>query len=233
VSTTYSTTELLSLLTDDQALAYLELEKDIVFPHLSTPARLQYINHALRAGRGQAALYKGMDVFHLANALGVRLVAESTQSVVAGVIFRSTYDFATRTITIYKSSIDQVYEVLSELLPKPWDGEQVLSLHIAHELFHHLEATHITPVHEQLPPVSTFRLGPIHVTRACSRQCGEIAAHAFARELLDLPFLPSAIDWLVLVAQQQWPLSELQAALHRAENEVATAIRALNKPELL
>jgi hypothetical protein len=230
VRITKSVPELLRLLTgDDRALAYLELEKDIVFPHLSRIARLHYIEHALSAGRRQAALYKGMDVFHLADVLEVRLVTQSTQSVIAGVTFRSAYDPATRMITLYQSSIDQVHELLSDLLPQRWDREQVMHLHVAHELFHHLEAAHITPVHEQLPPVCTFRIGPVCVTKTRARQCREIAAHAFAKELLDLPFLPNAVDWLIPVAQQKWSLSELKAALCQAKKELAIATQTLHE----
>jgi hypothetical protein len=220
-----SVRELLRTLRDaDRPLAYLELQKDIVFPHLSPLARLKYIDHALEAGRRQAALYKGTDVFHLAKSLNVKIVVQSTRhgaantrGGAAAVLPRADYDAVARTITLYKPSLDQMNELLSALPPRPWSMAQVMDLHAAHELFHHLEASCIVPVHEQLPPVPTFRLGPVCITRARARQCREIAAHAFAKDWLDLPFLPAAVDWLLLIAHRQWTTSGLQMALDEAK----------------
>gem|GEM_PF-4007557 len=69
---------------------------------------------------------------------------------------------------------------------------------------------------------AAIRSGAAPGTRA--RRCREIAPHAFARELLGLPFLPNAVDYLILVATDRWSEAELSRALARAEEELMAAV---------
>lgn len=210
------------LAADDRIPAYLELEQDVVFPHLTPAQRLRYVDFALDAGRREAAPHRGTPVAELCRRWGARLVIRESENRIAGLTVRAEHDTRTGTITLYQPSIAQVCELLNRSLPEPWTGQQVIDLHTAHELFHHLESTRIKPVHEQLPPVVTFRLGRFWETKSRARRCREIAAHAFAKELLGLPFLPNAVDWLLLLSLNKWSVDELEAALQRASVQITS-----------
>jgi len=217
-----SRVNLVPRLADDRVAAYLELEQDMLFAHMSPDERLTFIDRSLAIGRQQAAPYIGEDVMALAPRLGATVAVIETDNRVAGVTLRAEHDARTHLITVYRKSIAEVHRLLEQVQPGLWDEQQTLALHVSHELFHHLEATRITPVHEQLPSVVTFRVGRFAVTRARARRCREIAAHAFAKELLGLPFLPNAVDWLVLVGMGKWSELDLMAALERAETALVT-----------
>lgn len=208
------------LAADDRIPAYLELEQDLVFPHLAPKDRLHYVEYSLRVGREQAAEYQGMSVTDLARQVGATVTVVDTENRFGGVTIRAEHDAGTGAIKLYEPSIVQVMELLNRALPEPWTRQQVMDLHAAHELFHHLEATAIQPVHEQLPAVVTFRLGRLWQTRSRARRCREIAAHAFAKELLGLPFLPNAVDWLVLLSMGKWSHTAFAESLERAREAI-------------
>lgn len=203
------------LAADDRLPAWLELEQDPVFAHLTVGQRRWYVERALAIGREQAAHFNGATPSAVAVQLGVQVRVLNQENRFAGMVVRAEHDAGV--ITLYTPSVQQVAELLTQVLPEPWQWEQVEGLHVAHELFHHLEETRIKPVHEQLPAVVTFRLGRLWQTRSRARQCREIAAHAFAKELLGVPFLPNAVDWLILIATKKWSEAALEGALERAE----------------
>ena len=193
----------LRLARDDRPLAHLELQQDVVYPHLSPGNRTHYIDRSLAIGREQAGEYRtpDSDLRKWALALGAKVEISDSPNFCAGIAMRSEYDAATRTITVYEPSIVEFGAALDALKCVPWPRERIVAVHIAHELFHHLEATRIVPVHLQLPAVVTGRIGPFP-REMRARRCREIAAHAFARELLHLPFAPNAVDWLLLLARR-------------------------------
>jgi len=68
----------------------------------------------------------------------------------------------------------------------------VSGIYLAHELYHHLEATGLEPASAQAR-VTLARLGRWRWESGIPA-LSEIAAHAFAQALLDLPFFPGALD---------------------------------------
>lgn len=229
---------LAALAADDRVPAHLDLEQDVVFPHLTPAERVRYVERALAIGRaaareiGEAGEMAGGgdigadgDIRRLADELGARVVIREREHRFAGMTFRAEHDARTGTITLYRRSVEQVRALLARTLPEPWSQERVTALHVAHELFHHLEAMRIRPVHEQLPAVATFRVGRLWTTRTRARRCREIAAHAFAQALLNLPFYPGAVDWLMLVALGKCTAGQLLAAVERARAALASAAR--------
>jgi hypothetical protein len=71
-------------------------------------------------------------------------------------------------------------------------------LHLAHEYFHYLEFTSGQSVSERLESVETFRLFGLS-RKAKINKCSEVAAHAFAKTSLGLPWLPNGYDYIYLV----------------------------------
>ncbi len=219
---------------DDRVPAYLELEQDVVFRHLSPAERLRYVERALDAGREAARGYQARhlaEVEALAGKWGARVVMADGGSFFGAIQLRAQHDQQTGVITLYRRSLDQVESLLASVLPEPWSRERVVATHLAHELFHHLEHTRLGPVDGQLPPVTTFRLGRLWETRCRARRCREIAAHAFARTLLGLPFLPNAIDWLMLVAMGRWTEEALVQTVEAARQAVRREDRRRSGPD--
>ena len=205
---------------DDRVLAWLELEQDAVWGSLRTADRLRYIDHALAAGHAAAHTFRGQDPFAIAAAEQVTIRVTQGDSCVAGMLTRSEYDAGERAITLYQVSLDEALGLLARTPGPPWTGERVAALYVAHELFHHLEATRFPPLDEQLPPVLVeVRLGGLLRTRRGARRCREIGAHAFGKTLLGLPFFPSVLDRLLPAAAGGQEARDRIAALLESARE--------------
>ena len=101
---------------------------------------------------------------------------------VAGVPIFAEYDAGSRLITVYRFGIKAVARLLECA-----DAERIaLDLLIAHELFHHLEATRIGPVPDRLPPIFVPMFWGLFRARRRVRSTSEIAAQAFAQALIGL-----------------------------------------------
>ena len=186
----------------DDVLAYHLLSLDRCFPRLSAKQCSDYIRGALLVGRTAALPYKGAWPSRVAQQLGVTII-ESNQSLGGcGAYARSEYDSGARTITLYWVSIREIQRLLEQtcdgaaLLPLDNPGSAARELHIAHELFHHIEATEIGRTDDLLPHLPVRQFGPLRLGPRRVSQCREIAAHRFAADLLRLPFLPIALDIL-------------------------------------
>jgi hypothetical protein len=188
----------------DHALALLELRLDPAFHRIAPDAYDVYVNGALSIGREAATEYAGCNPSDLAVRRAATIVYSDVRMEVAGQLVRSEYDSCTRMITVYLPSVAEVEERLKTGLNRHlptlachgrWlRPGLVADIHIAHELFHHLEATAIGRTDERMPRVVTKRIGPFTIASVRVRRCREIAAHMFAKELLALPFYPNAID---------------------------------------
>jgi len=127
----------------------------------------------LRAARRLKRTGEQSDVRVLAAQMGVEIV-EREAPPPAQPRLRSEYQPDPPRIILYRNPIDELAEALradERLSAASCDLDEV---HIAHELFHHVERTE--------------RLGPLAVAEA------EEAAHAFARELLGLDFDPRELS---------------------------------------
>jgi hypothetical protein len=113
------------------------------------------------------------DVHELAKELGVQ-ISEQQNPPPAQPGLRSEYRPQPPQIILYREPLDQLAAAIHanqrfDLLSCRMDD-----LHIAHELFHHLEAG--------------GRFGPLRPDEI------EAAAHAFAQALLDTPFHPTEVE---------------------------------------
>ena len=183
----------------DYALANRELDHDRRCGRLTAWERRKLICEALAIGRAAARRFHGAAPSELAARLGVTVCERAGSGEIARSRVRSEYDSGTRLITIYLESIQDVQTELDFLCPwlkERWGGVACAAareLHIAHELFHHLEATVLGRVDDILSrgarPSAPALRGTIRI-----KACREIAAHRFAADLVGLPFLPIALD---------------------------------------
>lgn len=174
------------LAVSDQFLAYLELRKDPFFHKIPSEKIHYYLDGALAHGRQLAAEYDLIDSTELCRGLDatVEMVTDDKQRSTRG-----TLELANnrKIIRIYRQSLMEMahkHNVSLDLLE-----EAVLS----HELFHLLEEQTQSTA-ERLEQVDTIHfLG--FKRRARIRQTREIAAHAFVKKRMQLPYLPNYWDY--------------------------------------
>jgi len=166
------------------ALALQELRRDPLVVYLSAGQQQDYLAGALAIGREQGKRCRGRRVKLLVEELGARYVVRSEEGLIAGSAVFAEYDSDARLITVYQPAIASVVRLLGISGQRGEAEGGALDLLLAHELFHHLEATQIVPTPLQLPPVSVPILGGLLKSPRRLRCTSEIAAHAFAHAVV-------------------------------------------------
>ena len=181
-----SSIDAIKLKTDDRFLAYLELRKDTFFHKIPTEKIRYYIDGALAYGKQLAVTVDFVDSSELCDRLGVMVIKEITGKTET---VRGTLELAKnkKTIRMYQQSLRQVARDHNITLA------QLEEAVLLHELFHLLEEQTRSTT-EQLERIETMQFLGFKRTAAV-RQTREIAAHAFVKERMQLPFLPNYWDY--------------------------------------
>ena len=181
-----SSIDAIKLKTDDRFLAYLELRKDTFFHKIPTEKIRYYIDGALAYGKQLAVTADFVDPSELCDRLGVMVIKEITGKTET---VRGTLELAKnkKTIRMYQQSLRQVARDHNITLA------QLEEAVLLHELFHLLEEQTRSTT-EQLERIETMQFLGFKRTAAV-RQTREIAAHAFVKERMQLPFLPNYWDY--------------------------------------
>jgi predicted Zn-dependent protease with MMP-like domain len=171
---------------DDRFLAYLELRKDTFFHKIPTEKICYYIDGALAYGKQLAVTADFVDSSELCDRLGVMVTKEITGKTET---VRGTLELAKnkKTIRMYQQPLRQIARDHNITLA------QLEEAVLLHELFHLLEEQTRSTT-EQLERVETMQFLGFKRTAAV-RQTREIAAHAFVKERMQLPFLPNYWDY--------------------------------------
>lgn len=185
---------------DERVLALCELSNDMLFHKIPREQLPFYVDESLKAGRETARTLAGRDVLELYRESGIAIREGGSGKRSYGLILRGQATMGKEgcSVEIYRDSI----EALS--LHSGGDGEaaltydEALRVHLAHEYFHFWEYQNDCSVVERLPAVTTLSVLGLH-RKARINRCGEVAAHAFAKELLNLPDLPNLYDYRYLI----------------------------------
>ena len=181
-----SSIDAIKLKTDDRFLAYLELRKDTFFHKIPTEKIRYYIDGALAYGKQLAVTADFVDPSELCDRLGVMVIKEITGKTET---VRGTLELVKnkKTIRMYQQPLRQIAHDHNITLA------QLEEAVLLHELFHLLEEQTRSTT-EQLERVETMQFLGFKRTAAV-RQTREIAAHAFVKERMQLPFLPNYWDY--------------------------------------
>ena len=171
---------------DIEAIAQQELQRDRLFLLLTPEQCAFYIRSAAVIGAHEATKYRGEGMLTLALKLGVTVEDYDGGNTIAGRELYAEYDAGFRNIRLHRAGRAQLVTRLSRILPEGTAQMVACDLLIAHELFHHLEATRIGPVHRMLPPVPVPVLGGLMRLPRYVLRTREIAAHSFAHTLLGM-----------------------------------------------
>ena len=146
----------------------------------------------IRAARCCRAAHETADPVRIAAQAGVDVIWSTDAPALGSMVRIAEYAPRPATIRVFMESVRAIQSAACAL-PVP-------EIYVAHELFHHLDATALRPVSD-LARVTLARLGP-WTWRSGVHALSEIAAHAFAQGLLDLPWFPGPLDRL---ARQSTP----------------------------
>lgn len=185
---------------DDNTLALCELSNDLVYAKIPKKKLQYYISRSLESGKSAAEKYKGCDIQELykINNISIKYLDKSTEHF--GVLLRGSAVLSKKecSVELYRSSIMELAEHSKLEGGNLLDYNTALAIHLAHEFYHFLEYVSGKPISMQLDAVQTFDF-KLFTRSAHVRRCEEIAAHAFAKELLNLSVLPNYYDYLYLI----------------------------------
>lgn len=170
----------------DRFLAYLELRKDPFFHKIPSEKLCYYLDGALAYGEQLAETYDLVDSTELCRCLDVtvEMVTDNKRRTTRGTLELAKNKKIIRIYCHSLMAIAREHNVSLRLLE-----EAVLS----HELFHLLEEQTQSTA-EKLDRIDTVQfLG--FKRRAMIRQTREIAAHAFVKKRMKLPYLPNYWDY--------------------------------------
>ncbi|OJG24198.1 hypothetical protein RU95_GL001287 [Enterococcus avium] len=162
------------------------MRKDTFFHKIPTEKIRYYIDGALAYGKQLAVTADFVDPSELCDRLGVMVIKEITGKTET---VRGTLELAKnkKTIRMYQQPLRQIAHDHNITLA------QLEEAVLLHELFHLLEEQTRSTT-EQLERVETMQFLGFKRTAAV-RQTREIAAHAFVKERMQLPFLPNYWDY--------------------------------------
>ena len=186
----------------ERRFARLTLQEDPFFRRLPPEMHPEAVDFGLNAGGGAAetAVEKyGREPETMAAALGIAVIRSDDPARAGALVHFSEYRPKPPTITLYRRSMGEANQLIRE-----HDLEDLLGfsdvdpIHLAHELYHHLEAKKLIPGAARFR-LETFRLGPLRF-RTGFPSLSEIAADRFALKLLGLKVAPKAVQLLTVHA---------------------------------
>lgn len=185
---------------DDRVLALCELSNDLLYAKIPRERLAYYVDESLSRGAGAAHEFSGHDIHELYRKNRIAIEYSEAGNSSYGVILRGQAVLSKTEckVELYRASIEELarHSIYDGALAL--DYESALKVHLSHEFFHWLEYSRNAPVPEGLEGVTSFSfLGFQRKSRI--NRCSEIAAHAFAKELLSLPFLPNLYDYMYLM----------------------------------
>lgn len=187
-----------------EMLGLVMLEADVHARRLDRATQLTAVRDALADGAATAEAlqvrFPDLAPHQIADRLDVP-VAETDADPLVGSLWRfAEYQGRPTRILLYSRGLAPLDSVIAGRLAARLLGPATpREVFIAHELFHHIEATRSdTPIARRYQP-TLFRIGGWH-WRTGIAALAEIAAGAFAQSLLGLPCHPRVLDLLALEA---------------------------------
>lgn len=199
----------------DTALAYLMLREDRLFNKIPGKEHCKIIDFCLQTGQKKAEDIRktspSSEIVDLISELGIKLVIKDKYAIpdlsfmgdhlkkkenaFIERIYCSEYLPRPATIIVYQNTVDLAYEIFTGNGIEV-DKDLINHIFIAHELYHHLEETNESII-KSYPRVAVLRIGRWQI-KVTVNTCSEIAAMAFAKEMLKTPFFPKIIDLFIL-----------------------------------
>ncbi len=206
---------------NDRILALCELSNDLLYGKIPTDRLSYYIDSSLAAGRAAAKEYVGADIRQLYQENKIQIEYCKDNKSTFGVVLRGQMVMGKEEakVELYSASIESLAKNSRIYDTPPMDYNMALNTHLAHEFFHFLEYKKKSFVSEELDSVVIMKFFGLR-RRGRINRCSEIAAHAFAKELLHLPYLPNLYDYAYLINTDKMKQEDLSALISRMEQRL-------------
>jgi hypothetical protein len=183
-----------------ETLARAMLEADPHAWRLDRPTQSAAVAEALADGAAIGddfrARFRGLTAQAVARELGVPVETTDDDPMIGSLWRFAEYRQRPARIVLYRHGLAPLDRALVGALAERLLGRATpQDVFVAHELYHHAEATRSdTPIARRYRPI-VFRIGGWH-WRTGIAALSEIAAGAFAQSLLDLPCHPRVLDFI-------------------------------------
>jgi hypothetical protein len=185
--------------TQPQALGLLQLREDPQYPRIPAGHHIELVEAALEDGRSLADRIRklwGREPATIAARCDIPVVRSGDDAGFGSVIVYAEYATRPPSITLYVPAILQLDKMMAERGAGVCPGiGSTMPIFLAHELYHHFDCLRGSGRLSRRYAVKVFGMGSWHWTSGLSSLC-EIAAGAFAQQLLGLPFHPKVLDFL-------------------------------------
>ena len=183
-----------------QALGLLQLREDPQYSRIPVDRRVALVEAALEDGRSLADRIRerwGQDPESIAARCDVPVIRSEDDAGFGSVIVYAEYAARPPCITLYVPAISR----LDKMMAVPETEVcccigSTMAIFLAHELYHHFDCLRGNERVSRRHAVKIFGIGRWHWTSGLS-SLAEIAAGAFAQELLGLSFHPKMLDLLL------------------------------------
>jgi len=185
-----------------QALGMLQLREDPQYSRIPPDRRMALVEAALDDGRAMADRIReewGQDPAAIAARYNVPVIRSVDEAGFGSVIVYAEYVARPSSITLYVPAIRRLDRLVAE---RDVPMGSSLPMFLAHELYHHFDCLRGKARLSRRHAVRIFSVGSWHWTSGLS-SLSEIAAGAFAQQLLGLPFHPRLLDSLLLQGKKR------------------------------
>jgi hypothetical protein len=181
------------------ALGLLQLREDPQYPRVPADRRIALVEAALEDGRSladQVGELWGRDPATVAAHCDVPVIRSEDDAGFGSVVVFAEYATRPRSITLYLPAILLLDRLIAGQGARFFDVGSTVPIFLAHELYHHFDCQRGNERMSRRHVVKIFGAGSWHWTAGLS-SLAEIAAGAFAQQLLGLPFHPKLLDLLL------------------------------------
>jgi hypothetical protein len=181
------------------ALGLLALSSDVQFHRIPEAQRGQWVERALQDGRclaQRACQQWGNDPFVVAARCNIPITESHTKAGFGSTVIYAEYATRPPSITLYAPAIRRLDALIVKHHRFHWGIERTTPVFLAHELYHHFDCIRGKEALIRRHRVNIVKLGLWNWTAGLST-LPEIAAGAFAQQLLGLAFHPKLLDELV------------------------------------
>ena len=181
------------------ALGLLALSGDVQFRRIPDAQRTELVEQALQDGRRlaqRACQQWGPDPSVIAGRCNLAITESHTEAGFGTTVIYAEYAVSPPSITLYTPAIRRLDALIAKQSRIDWGIERTTPIFVAHELYHHFDLMRGKDALIRRHRVNMVKLGRWSWTVGVST-LPEIAAGAFAQQLLGLAFHPELLDVLV------------------------------------
>jgi predicted Zn-dependent protease with MMP-like domain len=183
------------------ALGLMQLREDPQYPRIPAARRMELVEAALKDGRSLAERIREMwgdEPAAIAARCEVPVIRSEGDAGFGSVVVFAEYTAPPPSITLYLPAVARLDRVIAERDVEV--GRSIgatTAIFLAHELYHHFDCLRGNARLSRRHAVKIFGVGRWHWSSGLS-SLPEIAAGAFAQQLLGLPFHPKLLDLLLV-----------------------------------